>query len=298
MYTWDDFKKYKPCTKKKYQIWACQLPKGSIFANKLEQSDTVKLMNNISSINAMKAGIYHGSCLADGFRDLSFSHAQIIPKLVEGMWVNPIWGFGGSGGCADVFDWMVSELSKYGVPFYTADPKTCPICLCGTTGEFWGISLQKFCSTYAFLSDGYQVPINEMTFKQRSLKAIEWNNDSGEAPERLPWTRVETITGSKCAKLYAVFVPSNQVGKIQTSWGAVLDINKPGIQHGKGDFVICSSFPNGSPNFNDRWVVNGLVFRDTYNNRGWEDVISSVNSSGVSAAIKEPFNYNKVLVDC
>ena len=40
-------------------------------------------------------------------------------------------------------------------------------------------------------------------------------------------------------------------------------VNQRGISHGKGDFIVLSD--------NSRWVVNGLVFRNLYNNNGWQD---------------------------
>ena len=34
--------------------------------------------------------------------------------------------------------------------------------------------------------------------------------------------------------------------------------------HGDGDVIMASMLPNGQPNMNDMWVVNGLVFKNTY----------------------------------
>lgn len=65
----------------------------------------------------------------------------------------------------------------------------------------------------------------------------------------------------------ACFVPKNQQGQINTFRG-IQRINQPGIPHGKGDFVVCTMLPNGTPNLGERWVVNGEIFCTTFNNQG------------------------------
>ena len=62
-------------------------------------------------------------------------------------------------------------------------------------------------------------------------------------------------------------VPVNQKISINTAWGDVLQVNAPGVKHGKGDFIVCAVDNNGQPMLNDRWVVNGLIFEDTYDMR-------------------------------
>ena len=32
---------------------------------------------------------------------------------------------------------------------------------------------------------------------------------------------------------------------------------KSPISHGKGDFIVCDKLPDGQPDLNNRWVVNG-----------------------------------------
>ena len=39
--------------------------------------------------------------------------------------------------------------------------------------------------------------------------------------------------------------------------------HRDGIPHGEGDFIV-SANKGGQPNPDDRWVVNGLVFINTY----------------------------------
>ena len=51
--------------------------------------------------------------------------------------------------------------------------------------------------------------------------------------------------------------------QVATSWGDVLTANRDGVPHGDGD-VIAYADDNYSPNYDDAWVINGLVFENTY----------------------------------
>ena len=51
--------------------------------------------------------------------------------------------------------------------------------------------------------------------------------------------------------------------KVSTSWGEDLTANREGIPHGNGDFIVYAN-KDGKPNPDDRWVVNGMVFENTY----------------------------------
>ena len=106
----------------------------------------------------------------------------------------------------------------------------------GTVGEMWLIKKEKALKTYNFNESdlGGSKVIRDMVPKQDGLKN------------------------------YAVRIPANIKGKIKTAWGAVLNVNSDGVEHGKGDFVICSVNEDNTPNLNDKWVVNGKVFENTY----------------------------------
>lgn len=159
-----------------------------------------------------------------------------------------------SGDCRFNF---ISQAINAGKAYLVSD-KT-PFVLCGTVGEMWTISADKLAKTYTFLQNGQVLNINQNTLKSR-MKG-----------EYLDWTVVRTSRQATMGQNMACFVPVSKKGKIQTSWGAVLNINGAGVSHGKGDFVVCSKLPNGQPNLVDRWVVNGEIFATTYNNQGWTE---------------------------
>lgn len=140
--------------------------------------------------------------------------------------------------------------------------KNTPFVLCGTVGEMWTISPQKLQATYTFVQNGQPLQINMQTLEQRKKNGV------------LDWTVVRTSASAVQGVNMACFVPKAQKGQIQTSWGAVLNINGVGVNHGLGDFIVCAMLPNGTPNLQDRWVVNGNVFATTYNNKGWENCIN------------------------
>lgn len=68
-----------------------------------------------------------------------------------------------------------------------------------------------------------------------------------------------------------------------------MGINDVAASHGKGDFVISQPGADGRPSA-DRYVVNGEVFADTYDNRGWTDCLAAqMNSTAVAQKPKELF---------
>lgn len=135
-----------------------------------------------------------------------------------------------------------------------------PFVLAGSQGELWCISANTLAKKYNFVTGQGTEPINQQTL-QRRMK-----NDC------LDWTVVRTVPDNSQA--WACFVNQSLRGQIATSWGAVLNINGAGVPHGKGDFVIAADV-GGKPNLADRYVVNGNVFANTYNNQGWTDCLST-----------------------
>lgn len=159
---------------------------------------------------------------------------------------------------------LVSQGRAYAVTDAT------PFVLCGTVGEMWTISPDKLAKTYNFLQGGQPLRINQQSLGQRMKNGL------------LDWTLVRTSPQATAGQNMACFVPSAQKGQIQTSWGAVLNINGVGISHGKGDFVVCAKLPNGKPNLSDRWVVNGDIFATTYNNQGWADCLKQSDIKNIA----------------
>lgn len=157
----------------------------------------------------------------------------------------------------------VQQLLQAGKAYLVKDDQT--FVLCGTQGEMWCINAQKLAQKYIWASDGST--INGQTFKERAN--MQSNSVKGTVT-LLDWTKVRTVPDNSTA--FACFVPANVQGQIQTSW-AILNINGAGVPHGKGDFIIACN-AGGQPNLNDRYVVNGAVFGDTYDNRGWTECLA------------------------
>lgn len=121
---------------------------------------------------------------------------------------------------------------------YTADSIKC-IKLIGTVDEESVVTIEKLAKTYTF-ADG------------RPITAA--NIPSGVF-------EIATIVDGNAETIFAEQV-TNQV-QVTTSWGEVLTANRSGIPHGSGDYIV-SANRNGRPNEQDQWVVNGLVFENTY----------------------------------
>ncbi len=138
--------------------------------------------------------------------------------------------------------------------------------LSGTQGEMWTIDANKLANTYVFATgnDGVRKEeINMDAIRKRCLKKTLLMN----------WQLLETkpIKGSN----FAMQIPANEAFQLKTAWGSVLTGNDPLVEHGKGDFIMCPANMDGTPNLGDRWIVNGLIFGDTYDNRGWSDKVVS-----------------------
>lgn len=152
----------------------------------------------------------------------------------------------------------------YGVSGETKDR----VILAGTRGEMRAIQLNKLAKTYDIVNSDDSIT----AITPQSLSSVI--KDGG-----IPWTRIRTKKSADV--VMACFVPVEYQMQITTSWGAVLQVNAEGVPHGKGDFIMTSCNPDGTPNMNDRWVVNGLIFRDTYDNRGWSEYLENTSRGAI-----------------
>lgn len=167
---------------------------------------------------------------------------------------------------------QLRQLAQQGAIYVT---KGQDVVLSGTRGELLVTSIEKVQRTYQVCFNGV------------------WGSDWGRATHErgcgengqflLPWMKIRAM-GEAAAGTMACFVPAVQRGQIQTSW-AVLNFNTPGVEHGLGDFILCAKGADGKPNLGDRWVVNGAVFADTYNNQGWQGCLKT---TGVGTSAPEP----------
>lgn len=122
---------------------------------------------------------------------------------------------------------------------YTAKPAT-DVVLTGTVGEQWVTPLEKVLKTYT-KQDGSALTAEDFT----ADKAVKLYAKAG--------------TGN-----FACFVPAEIKVEVQTAWGDVLQANRDGVPHGKGDYLVCSAGEDGKADLSDVWVVNGEVFSTTY----------------------------------
>ena len=132
-----------------------------------------------------------------------------------------------------------TELYNYLEDCHYTTTNTKCIKLTGTVGEEWPVTIEKLVKTYTFV-DGSPITSE--------------NIPKGEF-------EIRTIVGETAETIFAEQVKEKV--RVATSWGEILTANREGIPHGDGDFIV-SANKNGEPNPEDRWVVNGLVFNNTY----------------------------------
>jgi hypothetical protein len=121
---------------------------------------------------------------------------------------------------------------------YTTNESKC-VKLIGTIGEEWPVTLEKLAKTYT-LADG--TPITQENIPAGVFDIVTIVDDSAE-----------TIFAEQTI----------EQTKVSTSWGEVLTANREGVPHGNGDFIVFAN-KDGKPNPDDSWVVNGMVFNNTY----------------------------------
>lgn len=121
---------------------------------------------------------------------------------------------------------------------YTTNEAKC-VKIIGTVGEEWPVTLEKLAKTYT-LADG--TPITQENIPAGVFDIVTIVDDSAE-----------TIFAEQTI----------EQTKVSTSWGEVLTANREGVPHGNGDFIVFAN-KDGKPNPDDSWVVNGMVFNNTY----------------------------------
>ena len=124
------------------------------------------------------------------------------------------------------------------------------VVLAGTQGEMWTISVNQLLQRYTTPEGNAPLTVDEIKFLQANPSGV------------LKWRSIKP--NKALGEGLAQFIPQNQQGTVQTARGAVLEYNSPLVPHGYGDFIVYDSDPSGNPV--DPRVVNGIVFRDTYDN--------------------------------
>ena len=139
---------------------------------------------------------------------------------------------------------------------YMTDERKCVV-LSGTSGEQWTTSLDTLMRTYNFATGEAITP--------ESLERHKKHSTDG-------WMKIETIPGR--LDCYALHIPYSQYKDIPiaTGWGEILIANSSKLKHHTGDFLVCNMLPDGSPNFSDLRVINGVVFQKTYNMTHFQEI--------------------------
>lgn len=115
------------------------------------------------------------------------------------------------------------------------------VLLKGTVDELWPSKLEKVMKTYT-KADG-----TELTAKDFAKKD----------------TYIDLKTKATPDTNFAMFIPADVQVVVETAWGDILVANRPGVEHGKGDYLV-SAVKDGAPDLTDVWVLNGAVFPNTY----------------------------------
>ena len=116
------------------------------------------------------------------------------------------------------------------------------VVLKGTVGELWPSRLTRVEETYT-KAEGERLTADDFEKKDvyiniRSIPSLD--------------------------SYYEMFVPASISVTVETEWGDDLHANAQPAPHGEGDFLVCRKGENGDPDLSDVWVVNGLVFPNTY----------------------------------
>jgi len=140
----------------------------------------------------------------------------------------------------------------------------------GTAGEMWVTSLDKIQRTYVTCGG---CKITEEFLRSKAINGV------------IPWIKVRA-EGKSCHRCVHIPLKYRNI-PIQTSYGTVLYINRDGIKHGMGDFVITGGFMNGRPDLMDIWAVNGEIFARTYDMRSFPEIYQKVK--GGAQNFKTPY---------
>ena len=125
---------------------------------------------------------------------------------------------------------------------YTVSDDGVTVIMKGTAGELWPVSMDKAVMNYS-RPDGRRISIDDFARRDTFIDLV-----SIAAPD----------------SCYAMFVPAEIALTVRTASGYNLHVNLSGVVHGSGDYLICRKGEDGQPDLMDIWVVNGILFPQTY----------------------------------
>ena len=132
---------------------------------------------------------------------------------------------------------------------YTVTDDGVTVVLKGTVGEMWATSLPKVIATYT-KPDGST--FSEADFAKKDVY-------------------IDIVSIPSPDSNYAMFVPADITVTVETAWGDVLHTNLPNAPHGDGDYLVCRVGEDGEPDLSEVWVLNGVVFPNTYDTSHLEE---------------------------
>lgn len=141
--------------------------------------------------------------------------------------------------------------------------------LSGTMGEEWVIDVTTLSDEYVF-ADGTPITYDALTKKLTSGV--------------IDWFKIKPLPGGG-KQNWAFHLPlSIKNFPVQTIKGDTLYANRDGVGHGVGDFIVASDL-GGYPNLNDIWIVNGIVFPNTYDMRSFPGLITADKRVAVNTPV-------------
>lgn len=122
----------------------------------------------------------------------------------------------------------------------------------GLLNEIWIVDLNTLMHSYKF-ADGEEINLETLNKRGKMIDDDLIMN----------WHQVSSINNSD---KFAQLIPKIYKLQIRTKYNTLLNVNSENSisDHHKGDYILCSKNPDGTPNLNDKWVVDGNVFRQTY----------------------------------
>lgn len=127
----------------------------------------------------------------------------------------------------------------------------------GVVGELDLISFSELCSRFTF-ADGSPITREAIISLMHNNKYIDW-----------------AAIISKTTMLGMAYpVNSSYVNQLLINnkrW----NLNIPGIDHGCGDFIVCYTDNYGNPIQDTLRVINGIEFKEKFDNRGWIKFLST-----------------------
>lgn len=122
----------------------------------------------------------------------------------------------------------------------------------GLLQEIWLIDLETLIKSYKF-TDGEAITLDSLNKRGKMIDDDLIMN----------WQKVSSINNSD---KFAQLVPKIYKLQIRTKYNTLLNVNSENSisDHNEGDYILCSRDEDGKPNLNNKWVVDGNIFKQTY----------------------------------